>query len=874
MRNVDEATAGAGCAGSEFEGSGGSSFTALTRQVQRLGLMRRRYGYYWTRLVGAVAAPAVWVTLLLMFGDSWWQLAWAGVLAVILTQIAFLGHDAAHRQIFRSGRWNDWVSLVVANLLVGISYGWWRSKHTRHHANPNRQDHDPDISSGALVFTPAAATGGDSRAVGWLVAHQGWYFFPLTVLEGLSLHWDGIRRVLSRGRVERRWVELTLLAVRLGSLPTLLFVVLPPSKAIACLATQVGLFGLYLGSSFAPNHIGMPLVSPTLRLNFLRRQVLMSRNISGGRGVSIALGGLNYQIEHHLFPSMPRPHLRKVQPLVAAYCRAEGVPYTQTSLWAGVPAGHRPPQLRRPRRDGPVPVSPGRPTTSHLDGWLPIVIARLVAVSRRLKDGVSAHLWPLPALAVVVAVALGLVLPPVDAVVDDGLPSWVTAVIFGGDGNAASTVLDAVASSLITVTSLTFSLTVVTLQLASSQFSPRLLRTFTQDLFVQATLALFLATFAFSLTVLRSVRSGGAGQEPFVPRIAVTTSYGLAMLSVLGLVLFLAHLTRQIRVETMLHAVARDTAGTVRSVLAPRGEGHPVLSQPTGPGQPLLATSSGFLLRVEADELLNASKRAQAVLDITVLPGDFIVEGAPVGSAHARQGRLAAEDLADLAKAVGKSMHTGPERTAAQDVGFGLRQLGALQRHQGPVRTPVQHLGIESAGTIAQCVQHPLDVRGIGHHQVALVGEPVHDQVVEDAPVLLADHRVFGLRHAERADVADHGVVQRSHRLRPDDLNLAHVAEVEEPGGATDRVVLDGLAAIAQWHFPTREIGHGRTEPEVNSVQRGALDIMKPLESDPRGSANDLVSEQPQDNHPRRYYRDRSASAHGTKRYSASATIW
>jgi fatty acid desaturase len=96
---------------------------------------------------------------------------------------------------------------------------------------------------------------------------------------------------------------------------------------------QLAVFGLYMGSSFAPNHIGMPLVSPKLKLDFLRRQVLMSRNISGGPRVSIFMGGLNYQIEHHLFPSMARPHLRKAQPLVVAYCAEQGVPYTQTSLW-------------------------------------------------------------------------------------------------------------------------------------------------------------------------------------------------------------------------------------------------------------------------------------------------------------------------------------------------------------------------------------------------------------------------------------------------------------------------------------------------------------------------------------------------------------
>ena len=312
----------------------GSSFTALTRQVHELGLMRRRYSYYWAKLIGAVLMLAAWVAGFVWIGDSWWQLASAGLLAVIMTQTAFLGHDAAHRQMFKSGRWNDWISLIVANLLVGISYGWWQSKHTRHHANPNKDGADPDIALSAIAMTPERATRHRSPLMRWLVAHQGWYFFPLLLLEGLSLHIDGIRRVTSRQKVERRWVELTFLTVRLGGLAALVFWVLPPEKAIAVLAVQLAVFGFYMGFSFAPNHIGMPLVSPKLKLDFLRRQVLMSRNIAGGPLMSIFMGGLNYQIEHHLFPSMARPHLRKIQPLVAAHCAAEGVPYTKTSLWA------------------------------------------------------------------------------------------------------------------------------------------------------------------------------------------------------------------------------------------------------------------------------------------------------------------------------------------------------------------------------------------------------------------------------------------------------------------------------------------------------------------------------------------------------------
>jgi fatty acid desaturase len=308
-----------------------SSFTALTRRVHELGLMRRRYGYYWTKLIGAVLVLVTWILTFIGIGESWWQLANAAVLAIIMAQLGFLGHDAAHRQIFKSGRWNDWASLIIANLFVGISYGWWRNKHNRHHANPNKVDSDPDVTLGAIAITPEQAA--QTRLTKWLVSHQGWYFFPIMLLEGLSLRSKGFRRVMHHGPVERRWVEFTFLTARLGCFVALVFLVLSPGKAAAFLAVELAIFGFYLGSSFAPNHIGMPLVSPSLKLDFLRRQVLMSRNISGGLPISILMGGLDHQIEHHLFPSMARPCLRKVQPLVAAYCASQGLPYTQMTLW-------------------------------------------------------------------------------------------------------------------------------------------------------------------------------------------------------------------------------------------------------------------------------------------------------------------------------------------------------------------------------------------------------------------------------------------------------------------------------------------------------------------------------------------------------------
>lgn len=295
-----------------------------------------------------------------------------------------------------------------------------------------------------------------------------------------------------------------------------------------------------------------------------------------------------------------------------------------------------------------------------------------------VRDAVRSQLWPLPVVAVAVALVVGVVLPRVDGRVDGSLPSWLRSLLFSGDPGAARTVLDAVSSSLITVTSLTFSLTVVTLQLASSQFSPRLLRTFTSDVFVQATLGLFLATFTFSLTVLRSVRSAGDTQSVLVPQISVTVSFVLAVASVVGLVVFLAHLARQIRVETMLRDVHADATATIEAALGTgQGSGRDAGPLPTPPeyASTVIARSSGFLVRVDEDELLGCAVEHDIHILLDSHPGASLVAGTPIGSTWSRTGSKRGQEVERLDDRIASALHIGFERTAAQDVGYGLRQL-------------------------------------------------------------------------------------------------------------------------------------------------------------------------------------------------------
>jgi fatty acid desaturase len=310
----------------------GSDFGRLSRRIAETGLMERRPGYYALRMgvVGTLFAGG-WAAFVLV-GDSWWQIAVAVFLAVVFAQVGLLAHDLAHGQVFRSRRTSALVGVFVGNLAIGLSYGWWQDKHTRHHANPNHEDHDPDVAPDILLWSDkqVEASKGLPRFVGrW----QAYLFFPLLTLEGVNLHVSSVR-ALRRPSLKNRWAEGVLLFVHFAVYLGGVFAVLPVGKALLFLVVHLACFGVYLGCTFAPNHKGMPVLTAEDSLDFLRRQVLTSRNVRGGRVVNTALGGLNYQIEHHLFPGMPTPNLRKAQPLIREHCASLGVDYVECGLLA------------------------------------------------------------------------------------------------------------------------------------------------------------------------------------------------------------------------------------------------------------------------------------------------------------------------------------------------------------------------------------------------------------------------------------------------------------------------------------------------------------------------------------------------------------
>jgi fatty acid desaturase len=175
----------------------GSEYAELSRQVKDAGLLEPRSGYDAWKIAVTIGLLAAGWTVFLVVGNSWWQMAVAPFLAVIFTQVGFLGHDAGHRQVFGTRRANYVAGVLLGNLGIGLSYGWWVDKHNRHHAHPNTEDADPGISVGAFAFTA-----GQARASRGLARHATGCATPKWLVRTLPAE-------LSRGR-PRRYAALKL----------------------------------------------------------------------------------------------------------------------------------------------------------------------------------------------------------------------------------------------------------------------------------------------------------------------------------------------------------------------------------------------------------------------------------------------------------------------------------------------------------------------------------------------------------------------------------------------------------------------------------------------------------------------------------------
>jgi fatty acid desaturase len=300
----------------------------LKRIIVEKRLLDKQTGFYIYKfgLTFGLLGLSVW--FLLAVNNPWLQLLNALFLGFAWSQVAFLGHDAGHRQIARTTKGNDLIGYFVGNFVCGASFTWWMDDHNRHHSHTNDLDHDPNMEYPVLAFDESqlADKTGFKR---FIVKHQKYFFFPILSLAGLNLKCGSVKFMIEN-RFKTRTMEAVLLGIHYCLYFGLLISVLQ-WWTIPFFVLHMFSWGLFLGSVFAPNHKGMPTMDSESRKDFLRSQVLTSRNIKAHPVTDFMFGGLNYQIEHHLFPSIPRNRMRELQQVVKAFCQERAVSYHETS---------------------------------------------------------------------------------------------------------------------------------------------------------------------------------------------------------------------------------------------------------------------------------------------------------------------------------------------------------------------------------------------------------------------------------------------------------------------------------------------------------------------------------------------------------------
>ncbi|MGH2459579.1 MAG: acyl-CoA desaturase [Chloroflexota bacterium] len=313
------------------------SYSDLRAQVQGMGLLFRSGWNSLPLAIGVVALGALGIAAV-VFVPGAWRFAAAPVLALFWMQLGFFGHDAGHNQVFPRTEHNRRLGLLCMPLLLGMSFRPWVIKHNLHHAVTNVIESDPDIDHPLLAFTEDAAR--SRRGIArWIVRYQAYAYPVLALFATVGFRIDAWRYAVGALPAARndkydgeRRVELGLLAVNLILWLVIPSILLGPVRWLPVFAVGQMLLGFNMAFVFAPNHKGMPMLVDSSHLTFLEQQVMTSRNVFGGRLVDFAYGGLNYQIEHHLFPTMPRRNLPACREVVRSFCQETGLAYTEESV--------------------------------------------------------------------------------------------------------------------------------------------------------------------------------------------------------------------------------------------------------------------------------------------------------------------------------------------------------------------------------------------------------------------------------------------------------------------------------------------------------------------------------------------------------------
>lgn len=314
-------------------------YDSLREKLLEAGVFERRPLFYAIYTLILLSGLAISILNLTLIENVLLVILNAFLLAIVSMQMGYLGHDIAHHQVFRSKTVGRWLGSTVYALGLGISLEHWYGGHNEHHKHTNQLGKDPDIDL-PLVFSDAQLALRGTWYKRFILPNQHWYFFLFMPLAYLNYILASIPWKIEKLRQPIRQYEFLLTVLHFTLFFWAVFGSLGLWMGVFFLATYAISTGAYAGFSFAPNHKGEKILLADVPITY-ETQITTTRNIHAGVFTDLAMGGLNYQIEHHLFPYLPRPNLSKAQRFVKDFCRERGIPYHEVSFTESVKEMYR-----------------------------------------------------------------------------------------------------------------------------------------------------------------------------------------------------------------------------------------------------------------------------------------------------------------------------------------------------------------------------------------------------------------------------------------------------------------------------------------------------------------------------------------------------
>ncbi len=298
----------------------------LRKQVVEAGILERDYLFYSTTTLSDFLGFAFCVYMIVSLSNPVLVAGFSIILAFFTVHIGGLIHDAGHRAIFKSTTLNDIAGSIFAAVIT-FPFSTWKYKHNAHHASTNVQGEDPDLDI-PFVFTEdeyKEKTG----IIKFIRKYQMWLYYPLGSFVSITYRTKAFFYYVQHINNPKILVETVIMAIGITLWYVAPFVFFPFWKALLFFVLFNEAAGFFMLNIFAPNHKGMPQLEKKTTLSFLEQQIVTSRNLKGNDLVDYLYIGLNYQIEHHLFPNCPRSKLKKIRPYLIELCKKYDIEYLE-----------------------------------------------------------------------------------------------------------------------------------------------------------------------------------------------------------------------------------------------------------------------------------------------------------------------------------------------------------------------------------------------------------------------------------------------------------------------------------------------------------------------------------------------------------------